>query len=170
MTYNDLKIRMAGFSSNRENLDNINLLLTKVNISILQVARDCVPLKLVRDSSSNRKMLRRIDNKAFVCIPLEIKDDSYDIDLDDDLIDALALHTIAGIETARAPAYMRMYWNIIDQHENAIMNDDLATNYTELQDLATNNPGINVDRDEYDKFLNGEIADINYKEIGGFNG
>ena len=170
MNYTQFRNKVAGFSSNRQNLDNIPLLIEKANISILQVARDCVPLRLVKNSSSNRKILKRLDNRNYVCIPLEIKEDTLDIELDDSLLDAMALHMLAGIETARAPAYMKMYWNIIEAHEYAIMNDSLSTNYMILEDVVNNVDGIIVDNDDWSSILSGDTLDIDYKTIGGFNG
>jgi len=82
----------------------------------------------------------------------------------------MALHTLAGIETARAPSYMKMYWNVIEAHEYALQNDNLSTNYLVPEDIVNNESGKIIDKDDYNRYLAGEISEVDFKIIGGYNG
>lgn len=149
MTYTQFKEKIVSFSSNRSDLTDITNLLGKVNISMTQVCRDAVPLVLIKDSTSGRPIFRRIDNKAYICVHTPVTDIVADIEMDESLLDAVALHVIAGIETSRAPAYMKMYWNIVDNHEQMLINTDLASNMVILEDYVNNTPEVIVDKNEY---------------------
>jgi len=149
MTFVKLKSRILGFSSNRANLDNVPMLLEKANISLKQICRDTIPPFLVKDASSNRRIFRRLDEKSYICVPSTINDnDTEEIELDENLIDALALHILSGIETARAPSYMKMYWGIIANNENSLIEDDLAMYSVEPEDLINDIPQYIQNRDE----------------------
>lgn len=170
MTYLEFKNIIPSFSSNRLDLNNIPKLLEKTNISLRQIGRDTIPLKLVKADGSNRKILRRVDSNITLVIPEDVVDDNSELDMDDDLLDAVALHILSGIEYARAPAYMKMYWGIIESHENGLINGDIASTYSIIEDLASGEKGKVVDRNQYYDFLNNDGPDYDYKNIGGFNG
>lgn len=149
MTYNGLKERILAFSSNRADLADVPKLLEKVNISLTQVCRDTIPLVLIKDVTSGRVIFRRIDNTNYICVPAPISDSLSLIELDANLLDALALHALAGIETGRAPAYMKMYWNIVDNHEQNIINTDMSINTTVLEDYVSGEEHFVIDTDDY---------------------
>ena len=170
MTFLKFKSYAPGFSQNRDNLNDVKNLVNKTDIAIEQVARDCTPTILLKDASSNRKILRRIDNRNYVCIPDKIIDDNSILEIDDSLLAAVGLYIMAGIETARSASYMKMYWNVIDNHENGLIGDDLATNHNIKEDMINGTPEMIVDRDDYDNFLAGDTADLNVKIVGEYNG
>lgn len=139
MTFKGLVERMAAHSSKRANLDDIPLVLTKVNIAMERVCRNTIPLELVKDSSSSRRLLRRLDKALYIATPTPVVDDDLtQIEMDDFLIDAVALFALAGIETARAPSYMKMYWDIIASNEDNLIESDLSLEYVALQDFVNN--------------------------------
>jgi hypothetical protein len=169
MTFLEFKDLVPAFSSNRIDLARIPKLLEKTNIALKQIGRDTIPLKLIKQDGSNRNILRRVDTNFTICIPKLVVDDTTEIDMDDDLIDAVALFVISGIEYARAPAYMKMYWSIIEAHENGLINGDVASSYTILEDLVSSERGKVVNRKDYAQYLNGDINELDFKNIGDFN-
>ena len=169
MTFLEFKDLVPAFSSNRLDLSKIPKLLEKTNIALRQIGRDTIPLKLIKQDGSNRNILRRVDTNFTICIPKLIIDDTTEIDMDDDLIDAVALFVLSGIEYARAPAYMKMYWGIIESHENGLINGDVASTHTIVEDLSSGETGKVVDRKDYASYLNGDISELDFKNIGEFN-
>lgn len=151
MTFTGLKKRIVAFSSNRADLNTIQNLLEKANISLTQVCRDTIPLKLVKNNTSGRKIFRKIENNVYVCVPTLILDDDINhIELDENLLDALALHILAGIEVGRAPAFTKMYWNIMDNHEVSLIDADLSGNVIILEDIVNNIEQVIIDKDDYE--------------------
>ena len=136
MTFAGMKTRMASHSSKRANLTDIPNVLEKVNIAMTRVCRNTIPVKLVKGTDSNRNIYRRISQDHFICVPTEVKDDNSEIEMDNYLLDAVALFALAGIETARAPSYMKMYWEIIESNENNLIESDLSLETVFLQDFV----------------------------------
>ena len=170
MNYTDFTSLIVSFSSKRKDLAGIEKVPDKINIALRQVARDTIPLRLLKNASSNRKILRRITNKSYICIPELVTEESIDIEIDFTLLDAVGLFVLAGIETARAPAYMKMYWNIIDNHDISLIDADLSLNYVVTGDMSTDTPDIIVDRNEYDMFINSEVSAMTGDIVGEYNG
>lgn len=153
MNYTELKNRIIAFSSNRSDLDDVTTLTEKMNISLTQVVRDSSPMRLLKANDSHRAIVKRFNHLLYFCKPLEITESTMDIELDDTLLDALALHVLAGIETARAPVYMKMYWNIIDIHDNAIVDYFNVDNVDIIPDWVNNTEGYTMDKTEYNELV-----------------
>ena len=170
MNFLEFKDLIPAFSSNRADISKVSNIIGKTNIAMKQVARDTTPLVLLKNASSNRNIFRRLDNDSYICIPEKIVDDTSTMEMDETLLDAVALFILAGIETARAPSYMKMYWNIVESHENGLINDDLATNYIIVGDMTSNTPDKIVDRDDYNDYIADSSLDLSVKNIGDYNG
>jgi hypothetical protein len=116
-----------------------------------RVCRDTIPLTLVKDSTSSRSIYRRLDRTLYICTPNEVVDDTVTrIDMDDYLIDAVALFALAGIETVRAPSYMKMYWEIIGSNEQNLIDSDIANELVSLQDYVNDEEHYVIDKDDYE--------------------
>ena len=161
---------IPAFSNNRVDLTKVPHLITKTNIAMKQIARDTIPLLLLKNASSDRNILRRLDNTSYVCIPIKIIDDTTDLEIDEMLLDAVALFVLAGIETARAPSYMKMYWNIVENHEQSLIESNLASNYVIVGDMANDIPDMIVDRDDYNDFIADSTIELEVKRVGEYNG
>lgn len=150
MIFTEFKLRVAAFSSNRANLDKIPLAVEKANISLIQVCRDTIPLRLIKKEGSNRKILRYVGEiDQYICVPNSIKDDDVtQIEMDELLIDAVALHMLAGIETARSQQYMGMYWNIVENHEKALIEFDLSKNEEFIQDMINDTERMSISKED----------------------
>ena len=155
MNYTELKDRIMAFSSNRSDLDDVPNLVEKMNISLTQVARDSSPMMLLKTNDSHRAIFKRFNHELYFCVPLKINKATMNIELDDDLLDALALHVLAGIETGRAPSYMKMYWNVIDMHERMIEDYYNAMNVDIIPDFVNGTNGTTMDRAEFEEMTGG---------------
>lgn len=171
MNFLQFKSLISSFSANRIDLNKIINLVGKTNIAMRQVARDTLPLTLLKNKDSNRNVLRRVDNDTFLCIPEDVVDDDSNLEMDTHLLDAVGLFVLAGIETARAPSYMRMYWNIVESHENGLINDDLSMKFNVKGDMVNDVPEIIVDRDNYNDYIEDKSNELKAEVVvGEFNG
>lgn len=127
MTYLEMKELVISMSSNRANIDKATLLNRRIQTGINQVCRHCTPLVLTKRQGSRRAVMKHIDSTNYICIPQAVTgDDTSLIELDDILAEAVALHVLAGLETARAPSYMRMFYTVCEDYENSLVNDYIS--------------------------------------------
>jgi hypothetical protein len=99
----------------------------RVYIGLKRIAMDTIPLKLVTESGDGIQVLRKIDSTTYIRYPQRpLIDSGLNIDIDDDLIDALGYFVLAGLEQQRAKQLMGLYHTDIDFY-----NDKLIQTYLE---------------------------------------
>lgn len=86
------------------------------------IARDTVVFEYrVSELSEDTTILRRLDEHTWIRFPKKpIMGSRGQIDIDDVLLDALALYVMAGLELQRSKVLMAMYWEEIDMHNQRL--------------------------------------------------
>lgn len=123
MTYAELKNDIISKSTNKVNVStliNTSDISNNVYTAMLWVARKTIVFELV--DSSYQKKLRTV-NDMKMAYPIKPSDDSDIIVFDDDIIDAVEYHVLAGIELTRSNIYMAMARSIIEERETGIINE-----------------------------------------------
>ncbi len=106
----------------------------RIHTGMMKIAKDTTPLRLVASYNEGTEILRKIDSDTYVRFPKRpIKDSGLELDLDDELMDALALYVMAGLEIQRSKVLMGMYWEEIDKNNQRLIETYLeeATNDAE---------------------------------------
>lgn len=102
----------------------------RIDTALKAVAMDTIPLSLIVNNPDGYTILRTVDSVTFIRKPFSPTTMLSVIDMDDFLMDALALYVLAGIEKEKAQAYMGMYYQEIDKNEKRYIQAELleATN------------------------------------------
>ncbi len=113
----------------------INEQLTeRVFTAMKKIAMDTIPLRWVVEDPDGYEILRRVDEYTFVRMPLKPVIGSGDaLDIEESLVDSLALYVMAGLELQRSKVLMGMYRENIDQYNVKLIETYLfeATNDAE---------------------------------------
>ncbi len=113
----------------------INEQLTeRVYTAMKKIAMDTNALRWVVDTEIGHDIMSRLDSYTFVRYPLKPVIDSGDqLDIEEALIDALALYVMAGLEIQRAKVNMAMYHEQIDRYNQNLIQTHMqeATNDAE---------------------------------------
>jgi hypothetical protein len=123
MTYAEFKQDIIAKSSNRTTTDsfiNSNNIDNKVYTAMMWVARKTLVMELVDEGYE--KSMRTVGGLK-MRYPIKPTSDEEVIVFDDDLIDAVAYHVLAGIEITKAKVYMGMAREIISDRSVGIVNE-----------------------------------------------
>lgn len=123
----EFKDLIRSHSNNRltSNFDN-DLLGLKIETAIKFIAKKTVPTKLVVNTNTTVKVLRKLDAETFIRMPNKPVDDTSIIDIDDALLDATALYVLAGYERAMAKVHMGLCYQEIDDNNERLIDAELA--------------------------------------------
>ena len=87
-----------------------------------KIASDTTPLRLVVTNPDGYEILRKIDSYTYIRMPKRpIKESGLRLDLDNELLDSLALYVMAGLEMQRSKVLMGMYWEEIDRFNQKLI-------------------------------------------------
>ncbi len=99
----------------------------RVFTAMRKIARDTMPLRWVVDDPANYDVLRRVDANTWIRTPEKpILDSGNQLDIEDELLDALALYVLAGLEVQRGKILMAMYYEELDAYNNKLTETYLA--------------------------------------------
>lgn len=114
---------------------NIN---KRIDTALKKVSMDTIPLSLVVNTTDGYKILRALDSVTFIRKPFEIENNNSELDMDEILLDAVALYVLAGIEKEKAQTYMGMYWQEIESNESRYIQSELieSTNENNFDDAS----------------------------------
>jgi len=127
MTLNEFNKMILAKSVARITIPSNEIMEERVYIGLKRIAMDTIPLKLVTESGDGIQVLRKIDSTTYIRYPQRpLIDSGLNIDIDDDLIDALGYFVLAGLEQQRAKQLMGLYHTDIDFY-----NDKLIQTYLE---------------------------------------
>jgi hypothetical protein len=116
-------------------------LTERVYTAMKHIARNTTVLKYtITDEieSQEYQIMKREDENTWVRFPIKpIIDSGDELDIDDILLDALALYVMAGLEMQRSKILMGMYWEEIDAN-----NARLTSTY--LQEASNGSERFNV--------------------------
>ncbi len=127
MTINEFSRFVLSKSSGRIELPENQRFVDRVMSGLMRIAMDTVPLRLTVQDPDGVEILRRIDEFTYIRKPSRpILDSGLDIDIDDELIDALGNYVMAGLEMQRAKVLMGMYHSCIDFYNDKLTETFLA--------------------------------------------
>ena len=127
MVYSEFKNYLNSIMPGREtaNLPPDTVLRTQIFRALKRIAKETVPLKLVVNDNSQNTVIRKLDNDTFIRFPLEVYRDDDDIDIDDELIDAVAAHVASEIEPQRKGHFLQQYEREILLNNTRLIETDL---------------------------------------------
>ncbi len=131
MTLNEFGRFMQTKSVGRVNAPINEQLTERVFTAMKKIARDTVPLLWQVSDPAGHRILRKIDDETWIRLPKKpILDSGDELDVEDILLDAMALYVMAGLEIQRAKVNMAMYWEEIDSYNGKLIETHLevATN------------------------------------------
>lgn len=100
--------------------DTINI-HERILTALKKIAMSTIPMRLVVNSTVGNAIMRRIDEVTFIRFPALTLSDDSEIDIDEFLLDAAALYVMAGLEKEKAPVYMAMYKEILEDNERRLV-------------------------------------------------
>jgi len=133
MTLNEFRPHLLAKSVNRSILPEDEDLKARIFAGLKRIAKDTIPLRLYVTDPVGYTILRRLDDFMFIRMPSVPTSEDSEIDIDLALIDALALHVMAGLERVQAQTHMGMYHGEIDMNNDRLTETFLSetTNDTE---------------------------------------
>jgi len=99
----------------------------RVYTAMKKIGKDTFPLKWIVNTSEGIQVLRRIDSETFVRMPIKpVLDSGEQLDIEEELIDALSYYVMAGLELQRSKINMGLYWSEIEQNNERLSETYLA--------------------------------------------
>ena len=140
MTLTDFKVLCLTKSMNRTKLpDNVDF-IPKVYTALKRVAKETIPLRLIVNDGTGQQILRKTDEFMLIRFPFPPRVEDDIIDIDDALLDAVALFTMAGIELSRSTQYMGLFYKEIEMNDERLIE-------TFLVDASNNSPGSSASQE-----------------------
>jgi len=101
-------------------------LTERVFSAMKKIAYDTTPLRWVVHERNGVDILRRIDLNTYIRLPYKpIIDSGEQIDIEEELIDALALYVMAGLEPQRSKINMGMYHGELEAYNIRLIETEL---------------------------------------------
>ncbi len=102
-------------------------LTERVFTAMKKIGFRTIPLKWAISDSYGYEVLRRVDENTYIRMPHKpVVDSGEQLDIEESLLDALALYVMAGLEPQRAKLNMGMFYEEVEQY-----NDNLTQTYLE---------------------------------------
>jgi hypothetical protein len=109
-------------------------LTERVHSAMKKIAHDTTPLRWIIHKRKEEDLLRRLDANSYLRKPRKPMIDSGEqLDIEDELVDALALYVMAGLEPQRSKINMGMYYQEIENYNIRLME-------THLQEATNDSP------------------------------
>ena len=134
MTLNEFGRFLQTKSSGRLEPPVNEQLTERVYTGMKRIAKDTLSLKWVVEDKLDNRIFRKLDENTLIRYPKKpILDSGDQLDIEESLLDALALYVLAGLELQRSKVLMGMYREEIDMHEERLIETSLsvATNDAE---------------------------------------
>lgn len=139
MTFLEFKDLVLSKTQNRTVIPPGVDLPNKTYTGLKFISRETIPYLLIVDSPSyDYQIMRKVDSVTYIRFPNKPILDTDIIDIDDALLDALALYVISGIEKEKANIYMSMFWTEIEANNDRLVEYALVegSNDSEFQDAS----------------------------------
>ena len=118
-----MDVKTFGKEMNSKSLGRVDYngaehLEARIYTGMLKICSKTSPLSLIIENPTNQKLYRRIDKNTWLRKPEKPDaNGGLDIDLDEDLMDALQYFVIAGLEPQRAKVMMGMYHTAVEEYD-----------------------------------------------------
>ncbi len=127
MTIEEFERFILTKSVGRTSISKSENIIERTYSAMKRVARDCVPLDLTQKTKEGIQVMKRIDNDLFLAFPKRpIAGSGHDLDMEEDLIDAVAYLVLAGLEIQLVKRHMHNYYVEVEDY-----NDKISTEYLE---------------------------------------
>lgn len=125
MTLEEFSRFMLSHSNGRTEIPSGELMAERVWTGMKRIAKDTIPLSLKVNDPEGYTIIRKVDSETYIRKPDKpLLGTTTQLDIDEMLMDALALYVLAGLEQSKAKTYMGMYWGEINS-----FNDTLTETY-----------------------------------------
>jgi len=137
VTMGEFKLMLLEKSQGRTQLPSDPKLAERIFAGMKRIAKVTVPLRLViivedwEDVTKSRNIIRRVEENVGIRMPKRPSIDESDIDMDEELLDALALYVMAGLERSNAKVYMGMFREEIDLNNDRLIETELLNSTNE---------------------------------------
>jgi hypothetical protein len=102
-----------------------SVLRLMVHRALKRIAKETVPLRLVVSDPSQLTVIRKLDDETYVRTPrLPYRDDD-DVDIDSELVEAVAHHVCSELEPQRKGHYLQQYEREIVQNNTRLIETEL---------------------------------------------
>lgn len=99
-------------------------LYERVFSALKRVAFDTIPIRLSKrvlpTTLVTFPVFRKVDDQLYIRLPSKPINDDEDLDIDESLVDAVALYVMAGLERANAKTYMGLYYREIEMNNDRL--------------------------------------------------
>ena len=96
-----------------------------VHRALKRIAKETVPLRLVVNDITGLTVIRKIDDSTYIRSPLMPYRDDSDIDIDEELVEAVAAHVCSELEPQRKGHFLQQYEREIMQNNERLIETDL---------------------------------------------
>jgi len=133
-TLAEFRLVLTEKSVNRKALPATQELSERVFTGLKRIAKDTVPLKLCifvpeedwNNTENYKSVIRKVEETVGIRTPVRPVIEESEIDIDDELIDALALYVMAGLERQNAKTFMGMYREEIGMNNDRLIETELV--------------------------------------------
>jgi hypothetical protein len=129
MIFSEMKDLIRNQMSGRydQDLPPDSVIRQAVHRALKRIAKETVPLRLVTNDPSQLTVIRKIDNDTYIRFPLMPYRDDDDIDIDEELVEAVAAHVCSELEPQRKGHYLSVYEREIVLNNERLIETDLDT-------------------------------------------
>ena len=93
--------------------------------ALKRIAKETVPLRLIVTDISQITVIRKLDDESYIRTPITPYRDDDDIDIDSELMEAVAAHVCSELEPQRKGHYLQQYEREIVMNNERLMETDL---------------------------------------------
>ena len=135
MTLNEFRTVLLTVSVGRTALPEDTILKERIFKGLKMIAKETIPLKLLLTNSTGAKIIRRLDDALFIRFPRRPIEEDLDLDIDEELVDALAYLVMAGLERAHKKQHMSDYLREKDMNNDRLIETYLSESTNESDNM-----------------------------------
>lgn len=118
MTVLEFRRIVASKSSNRDQFTiPTPRICDQINLALKEVANKIIVRTYVVDDAENNEILRQVGKTTFIRKPKKVENEEDEIDIDEELLDAIAYRVLADNEVQKANYYIAMFFNLINTYD-----------------------------------------------------
>lgn len=126
MTLDEFRTTLLTTSVGRTILPEDTLLRERIFKGLKLIAKETIPLKLLLTDKTGAPIIRKVDEFLYIRFPKRPTEEDLDLDIDEELVDALAYLVMSDLERAHKKAHMGNYLREIDMNNDRLMETYLS--------------------------------------------
>ena len=131
MTLKNFRVALLNKSLGRTVLPDDVALKERIFSGLKMIAKETIPLRLLVTGIENNSVIRRVDEELFIRFPEKPTDEELEVDIDEELIDALAFLVMSNLERAHKKQHIGDYLREIDMNNDRLMETYLSDSTNE---------------------------------------